>query len=232
MTDTPRNESLAQRIEQRLEEIGISARAASLKVSDNPDLIRNVLNGRSENPRVDTMDLIAEALQTTSDWLMARSDEKVAPIVGGEVRPANVPLPLRQAMPNDVPVRGTAAGSHLAGAFQLDNAAIDWVRRPPGMTGARDLYALYIEGTSMEPEHRPGDLRFVHPHRPPRMGDSVIVQFSYNENEVQGVIGHLVGRTEKVIKLGKLKPEAVVELKREHVIAIHKVLTLNELFGL
>ncbi len=128
---------------------------------------------------------------------------------------------------------GTAAGSHLSGAFQLGDNVIDWARRPPAMNGARDLYALYVEGSSMEPEHRPGDLRFVHPGRPPRLGDSVIVQIRYAEHDpIQAMIGHLVRRTGDKVVIGKLNPEATVELKRGHVLAVHKVLTMNELFGL
>lgn len=100
------------------------------------------------------------------------------------------------------------------------------------MMGAKNLYAVYVEGTSMVPEHNPGDLRFVHPDRPPKVGDSVVLEIQYNGNDSkEGMIGRLLKRTEKSIFIGKLNPEATVELKRETVVSIHKVLTINELFG-
>lgn len=150
-----------------------------------------------------------------------------------EVAPAPVAVPTPNDMPNDVPVLGTAAGSHLRGAFQLDEANIvDWVRRPPALTGAKTAYAIYVEGSSMAPEHNAGDLRFVHPGRPPRIGDTVIVQLRNGPNEpIEASIGHYRRKTPTQLVIGKLNPEAEVQLKLDIVIDIHKVLTMNELFG-
>ncbi len=223
---------LISRISERLEALKISPRAASLHVSDNPDLIRNILRGKSESPRIDTLEKIAAVLQTTTDWLTGKG-ERPHPLASSVANSVNTTLPPRDRMPNDVPVRGTAAGSLISGAFQLETQIVDWARRPPAMTGARDLYALYIEGTSMEPEHRPGDLRFIHPHKPPRIGDSVIVQIqNTSHSEISAMIGHYLKRTPTSVFIGKLNPVSTVELKRETVVAIHKVLTMNELFGL
>lgn len=172
---------------------------------------------------------LMEALDATADEIL-RDPEK--PRSSGEVRSAEIAAPRREEMRSDLPVRGTAAGSHLGGSFQLETAIVDYVRRPPALLGAMNAYALYVEGTSMIPEHRPGDLRFVHPDRPPRLGDSVVVQVqNHSKAETEAVIGHLLKRTEKAIVIGKLNPEATVELKRETVKSIHKILTLNELFG-
>lgn len=224
---------LISRINERLGELDISARWASLQVGENADLIRNILRGKSESPRIDTIEKIAAVLKTTPEWLTGKSEISTAPVTG-EIRPGAAVIPARERMPNDVPVRGTAAGSHMSGAFQLDSSqTVDWARRPPAMTGARDLYALYIEGTSMEPEHRPGDLRFVHPHKPARIGDSVIVQIRNGRNsEIEAIIGHYLKKTPTTLVIGKLSPVATVEVKREHVVAVYKVLTMNELFGL
>jgi phage repressor protein C with HTH and peptisase S24 domain len=150
-----------------------------------------------------------------------------------EVRTAEIEAPALASMPANVPVMGTAAGSLLRGAFALNVATVvDWVRRPPGLHGAGSAYALYIEGTSMEPKFQQGDLVFVHPQRPPRIGDIVIVQCQIGPNEpVEASIGTLKRRTEKAVTIGKLNPVADIDLKRETVIAVHKVLSMNDLFG-
>lgn len=155
------------------------------------------------------------------------------PGLGDAFRPAPVSIPVPRDMPNDVPVLGTAAGSHLRGAFQLDEANIvDWVRRPPALAGAKTAYAIYVEGSSMAPEHNAGDLRFVHPGRPPRIGDTVIVQLRNGPHEpIEASIGHYRRKTATQLVIGKLNPEAEVQLKLDIVIDIHKVLTMNELFG-
>lgn len=176
---------------------------------------------------------LAEALGVTPNELFGESVPASLPNIRTDVRPAEVHLPERLSMPADVPVLGTAAGSHLRGAFQLEPGnVIDYVRRAPALRGARNAYALYIEGSSMAPEHNHGDLRFIHPGRPYRAGDSVIVQVQLGPNEpVEASIGHYLKKTPTKFVIGKLNPIAEVELSLPTIIAAHKVLTLNELFG-
>lgn len=219
---------LKSRIKQRLDELGLSAEGASKKAGLSRSFLRLLMMHETGNPRTDSLIKLAEALETTPNWLMTGS-EGDAPV--REVRPADVERPLRQEMPADVPVMGTAAGSH-AGSFQFEDDVIDYVRRPPALMGAKDIYAIYVEGSSMEPEHRPGDLRFVHPHRPPRVGDSVVVQIrSAQDAPVEAMIGHLIRRNGETIVIGKLNPQTELSLQRITVVSIHKVLDMNELFG-
>lgn len=149
------------------------------------------------------------------------------------MRAANVPVPARHALPHDVPVLGTAAGSHAEGAFQLDSAPIDYVRRPPGLVNARDIYALYIVGDSMEPKYSAGDLVFVHPGRPARIGDAVVVQFVRGaQSDVQAMVAALHKHAGTEVELQKYNPPAIISLTGCEVHAIHRILTNNDLFGL
>ncbi|WP_339760770.1 helix-turn-helix domain-containing protein [uncultured Hoeflea sp.] len=219
---------LSDRIKQRLSALGMTMREASIKATGSAETIRAIVNGKSQNPRVDTLAKIAEVLGTSPEWLTGRGDASEP----SQLSPAPVAMPPRISMPADVPVLGTAAGSLLGGAFQIEGGVIDYVRRPPALSGARDIYALYVEGTSMEPLYRPGGLVFVHPHKPPRIGDSVIVQIRNGEHDsVQASIGYLRGRTALHVVLGKLNPVAEINLNRDTVVAIHRVLDMNELFG-
>ncbi len=222
-------ETLRDRIRNRLDETGMSPEEASRKAGLDKTYLRKLFERPASQPGAETLRKLADALDTTTAALLGEA--KPQPIVT-DVRGAAVAVPPLTAMPNDLPVRGTAAGSHLRGAFELEPGIVDWVRRPPALAGAANAYALYIEGTSMVPEHNPGDLRIVHPDRPPRIGDSVIVQVRISRDAaIEATIGHLLRRTERAVIIGKLNPKAEVELKRETVVAIHKVLTLNELFG-
>lgn len=221
---------LIERINSRLEALGKSAREVSMASTGTPDTIRNIQRGATANPKAATIAKIATELKTTSAWLLGETNDS-QPQAASEITLAPVTLPDRQAMPADVPVYGTAAASHLNGAFQLEPGIVDFVRRPPALAGATDVYALYIEGTSMEPRYQQGDLVFIHPHRPPRAGDTVIVQMELAPHQIEASIGYLRRRTANHVVLGKLNPEAEVELKRERVRAIHRVLSVNELFG-
>lgn len=227
------SEILLRRIQERLETLGLSPRAVSLTVSGNPDTVRNILRGKSASPRVDTLEKLALVLKTTPQWLTgvdASSDAPAGAMAAGlSGKIANMPA---GAFANDVPVMGTAAGSLAQGAFQFEGGVIDYVRRPPALVGSRDIYAIYVEGDSMFPEHRAGDLRFVHPHRPARIGDSVVVQTRKHESApIEATIGHLKKVTHDRVILGKINPPASVDLIRGTVVAIHRVMTMNDLFG-
>lgn len=225
------SETLKTRIQERLEQLGKTPRAVSLAIGPSPDAVRNILRGKSESPRADTLERLAAALETTPQWLMGSDNSPTAP--RREVRASNSALPSRVDLPADIPVMGTVAGSLAQGAFQMEGGVIDYVRRPPALSGARDIYAVFVEGMSMEPEHRHGDLRFVNPHRPPRIGDSIIVQSRKHENSpIEATIGHLQKITAEWIQLGKLNPpESKVHIARSTVVAVHKVMTMNDLFG-
>lgn len=218
---------LIQRINQRLTELGISAQAASIKATGSRDVIRAILSGATKSPRLETLEKIALALETTPEWLMGKTEN------ASSVSVAHVKLPDRTEMPANVPVMGTGPGPLDDGAFVMEGGIVDFVRRPPALAGTRDVYTLYVEGTSMEPRYLAGDLIFVHPHRPARIGDSVIVQYSPDEDgPVCASIGHFKGRDSKTVKLGKLNPPTIAEIPRQQVISIHKVLDMNELFGI
>lgn len=227
---------LIKRINQRLNELGKAPQRVSIEATGAKETLRKILDGTTKSPRLDTIQKLADALETTPEWLTGQDIALEAPArraAMNDVAPASVPAPQRFDMPNDIAVRGTAAGSHLRGAFQFTSDAIDFVRRPPALLGARDIYALYVEGSSMEPQYFPGDLIYVHPHRPPRFGDVVVVQVVVGEGEMEATLGVYSKRTEKFVTILKRNPaNSEVQIKRESVQAIHKVLTVNELFGI
>lgn len=141
-------------------------------------------------------------------------------------------LPPRAEMPMDVEVRGTAAGAVGEGAFQLEDAVIDRVRRPPGIADARDVYALYVVGDSMSPRFEPGELIYVSERRPPRIGDCVVVQVQNAEHDgVQAYLKRMKRRSADGLVLEQFNPPGEMRLKAANVKAVHRVLTMNELFG-
>lgn len=183
-------------------------------------------------PRMDTLESLAPVLQTTAQWLMYGDDAVKTSSPANGLREATPPLlPSRSSMPMDVPVLGTAAGSHVGGAFEFEGGVVDYVRRPPALTG-RDIFALYVEGSSMEPQYFPGDLIYVNPHKPPRAGEIVVVQMKQQDHSpIEATLGIYRRMTEKHLVLGKRNPAADIEIERGQIASIQKVMTMNELFG-
>jgi transcriptional regulator with XRE-family HTH domain len=64
------NESLARRLQRRLDALETNAEAASLKAGMGRDVIRNVFEGRSYSPKGTTIAKLAKALKTTPQWLL------------------------------------------------------------------------------------------------------------------------------------------------------------------
>ncbi|NWJ24749.1 LexA family transcriptional regulator [Rhizobium sp. RM] len=222
---------LINRINQRLSELGKAVQRVSLEATGAKETLRKILDGSTKNPRIDTIAKLAIALETTPEWLTGQSDSQVARAVPNTSE-TDIPVPRRDFMPNDVPVMGTAAGSHSRGAFQLMPGPVDYVRRPPALMGAKGIYSLFVEGTSMEPQYFPGDLIYVHPNKPPRAGDAVIIQCrNIEEDGFEGTLGIYLKRTEKFVIIKKHNPLAEVQISRETIVSVHKVLTTNELFG-
>lgn len=193
--------SLIDRIDERLRFLGLSERAGALKAGLDAGAIRDLRRrGSRASMRGDTLTKLASALETSVAWLSGEADtaQQVsasapaqAPDLGTPIRAADVPLPARHQMTEDVPVLGTALGSvvHHVEGFHFEGGQIDTVRRPPALVGAKDLYAVYVEGDSMEPAHPAGALRFVHPHRPCQIGDTVIVMTrTHNDDPGQAYI--------------------------------------------
>ncbi|MGZ2475017.1 phage repressor protein C with HTH and peptisase S24 domain [Sinorhizobium medicae] len=231
-------ETIHDRIKERLRIMDLSPQAASMKAGLSKDTLRKLLANRDQLPTGKTLSTLAPALEVSEQWLLTGQDSGPSQPVQPqqEVRVANIELPTNSAMPKDVPVLGTAAGSHHRGAFQLTSDAIDYVRRPPALMGTKDIYSLYVEGSSMEPQYWQGDLVYVHPHKPARSGDAVVVQCRIGDEEpdgtVEATIGLYVRRTGEALIIRKHNPPAEIEIKNEAIISYHKVLTMNELFGI
>lgn len=235
-------DSLKARVESLLQQRGLTARAASMQAVGNPELVRTIRAGRQ--PRPENLAALARVLGTTVDYLLSGAVSAAAP-ARSEIRRAQVAPPVREAMPRDVPVFGTAAGALLspnrtvepkAGAFVISDDTVDYVRRPPALENVRDAYALYIEGESMIPAYRPGDLVFVNPHRKVRPGDMVILQCRFvphdDGGEVEAYVKQLVRRGADTTSVQQFNPAATIQFDNRHIVDMHRVMTLGDLFGI
>ncbi len=235
------NNELLERIDRRLRDKGLTDYRASMLAAGRPEIIRNIRRGRSRNPRRDTMEKLARVLDCSFEWLATGrgpmeplrdtpgDSADVSPIIRRDDAPAP---PARSEMPLDVPVLGTAAGS-LKGAFQLDTSSpIDRVRRPPGIATAVDIYALYIVGDSMSPRFEDGELIYVSGRRPVRAGDDVVIQVHGDDDQVEAYCKRLVKRDTNAATVRQFNPATDFDIDADRTIAIHKVLNLNDLFGI
>ena len=72
---------LADFIEERLQIVEKTPRAASIEATGNPDTIRNIQRGKSANPRSDTLHKLAPVLGVTPEAMMAAALQDLEGVV-------------------------------------------------------------------------------------------------------------------------------------------------------
>lgn len=138
MGTSPTVIALRERIEQAMEAKGYSRRSLSLKAGLSPTGVRDVLD-RVDNPGIDTLERIAEALE--------------------------IPMDALTGAPATVPILGSI-GAGGAVLFSIDpdeelslGNDVEMAPRPVGAIGR--MMALRVKGDSMLPRYDPGDVVYV-----------------------------------------------------------------------
>lgn len=191
-------------------EFGITRNAVSLWESD--------VNA----PTTDKIGRIADMTNVSVEYLLTGRQTKT-------VQKHEIPNPLN--LPRDVPVLGTGACGQ-DGAFVFESTPIDWVKRPERIKGLPDVYALYVQGSSMAPWREEGQLVYVNPKQRPQIMDYVVVQTGTGGKPTAAYIKRLVKRSATEIRLRQYGPhpeDLVIPMRK--VISIHRIIDWSELMA-
>ena len=232
------------RIEERLKIVGVSAYQASMLATDdrNGDLLRDAKR-KGTTPR--NLDRLAEVLETTVGYLRTgRTDTQLLADRRVGYDPGAAAATAIE-LPRNLPVRGTARAHDMifdddgevhVEAHEIDmGEAIDHLRRPPLLAGRDDVYAIYVQGTSMEPKFEWGDAVIVDTRRPASPGDYVVVQLAAPDGEQDmrrmALIKRLVRRSGTFVELLQFNPSITFKIDAAKITSIHRVLSLTDLLG-
>lgn len=141
--------------------------------------------------------------------------EAVASLNGGKAEGAELPR---------LPVLGMAECG--PDGWSLWNGdVIDTIPRPSILAGAKDAYAVYIAGSSMEPRFFPTDAAFVHPGKPVTIGAFVLVQLKpEHEGETpKAVVKRLLKRSPNKVVLEQYNPPKTFEIRQSDIVSMHRV---------
>ncbi|MDH3028307.1 XRE family transcriptional regulator [Methylobacterium fujisawaense] len=135
-------------------------------------------------------------------------------------------------LPIDVPVISVAV-SDGDGDFYLNGEITDYVRRPVGLSYARDVYALYAMNDTMFPKYEDGDIVFVAPHTPPARGDYVVIELDplQGEGVPIGYLRRLVKRTSDKVVVEQYNPPKISEFEIKRVRSVHRIVPWREAAG-
>lgn len=135
----------------------------------------------------------------------------------------NSPEPPRRGQ---IPVWGTQPCDDTANGFVFfGDQPLEYRVTPPRLAGAPGLYGFHVPRASMEPKHRRGDLMLAAPWWPARDGDTVAVHVREPD---RWCLLHYSNRDGQAAYC-RLNPYEPVSLDPDRVIAIHKILAIDDI---
>jgi phage repressor protein C with HTH and peptisase S24 domain len=155
----------------------------------------------------------------------------------GDVR-GRLSIPVRVDRPpshagDKIPVFGLGK-AETAGLFQWNGQTVDHVSRPPQLVGAPEAYAVYVDGSGMEPRYYAGEIIYVHPGKPVTLGAFVVAQVRpESEGEVpRAFIRRLIKRNASKMTFEQFNPPKEVDIKASDILSMRKIVGSAESSGL
>ncbi len=211
-------------LRDKLSEHRLSMKEASEKIGRNHAYLQQYFErGIPAVLPEDARDSLEELLGLERGML-----REAAPPRGGGPRPPIVRLPPANSS-DRIKVMGVAEGGS-DGRTVWNGEIVDWVTRPPALSGAPSGYATYVIGTSMEPRYHPGEMVFVHPGKPVNIGAYVLVQLKPDaEGEPPlALIKRLAKRTATKIVLEQFNPPKQLDFPLRDIVSIHRIVGSGE----
>ena len=127
--------------------------------------------------------------------------------------------------PKDLPVRGYPRDNDDAYFLDMKESIHEMVERPAPLSNVEDAYAVYMADRSMQPKYEPGQLLYVHPYRPARYLDYVVVQLINGRY----IVKRFMRETATKLMLSQFNPEKEIAYDRSQIHAIQKIVHSDEL---
>ena len=240
------NEWISDRLRALKKTKGSLAKALGV----DPARVSEIIGGR-RNVQVSEIPIMAEMLEMGTGELLARlvprggrpQDRPFVTSLAETPAPAPLPPPMfvadlsphglgdpSNAAPRTLPVLGCGL-SRSDGGFELTGAVVDMVDRPGALIGARTGYGLFVQSDTMEPRFEPGWLLYIHPGRPVRRGDNVVIKVRGRDEHHPALayIAVLENRGPSHVEVRQFQPAQTLRWPNEDVVSIHRVIGVGEL---
>lgn len=237
--------NLTDKLQSKAIEVGISQADIARKLGISQQAINNLFNGRAASSTywreiAAMLDIPEEEMRALMIEAGRDPEKRNGP---GNVslfrfpkQQGNQATPPAEVKPPEIisfqttnkmlPVLGEAVGGD-DGRFIFNGQIMDYVTCPPSLANVPNAYSVYVDGESMSPRYRPGETVYVHPTKPARRGDDVIVQIhppSDDGSPPWGYIKEFVGWQGNKLVLHQYNPERRIEFERQEVVSVHPII--------
>lgn len=187
---------LETRLKMRRKQMGLSQEQLGNLVDFHVNTVRRWENG-SRSPDAGTLQKLAQALDTTTGYLLGETDDPARPDFSRPISKAVAPpesnvRPIRGKL-IDVPVLAPQSSVCCGGGFDLTEveAEVDWWEPIPerwltGPKGDKSFFITHVEGDSMEPMIEDGERVLINPNQEVVHGDIALVCWN-GRSMVRGV---------------------------------------------
>lgn len=211
------------------EDRGLSQRDAAAALGLSPAGLGKVERGETARPNnwegiAAKIGIGIEEANAMID-LDAADSEKASKVSVALPAPALVTprFKLRRVSPGKTPIVGMAAAGDSDRLVML-NDVVDEIATPPYLAGVEGAYALFVHGTSMVPRYYPGELVFVHPHKPMAPDRFCVVQVGRDKNSPEGgFIKQFKSWNDGKLIVAQFNPERTIEFPANEVVDVHRI---------
>ena len=189
--------TIGTRIRHRRTHLNLSQEALAKRVNSQQQSVARW--EISENaPRRHTIRLLAEALEVSVIWLEFGGAQDPGESWSG---PTDKPVPApretataEMAQPGNCPIYLCATEDSLRLAIN-SGEEIETGVPPVRYKSAPHIYGLYLPDDRLAPRFRAGELIWLHPQRPPKIGDETLaIPLNAKPTSISAVLGTLLHR--------------------------------------
>lgn len=117
-------------------------------------------------------------------------------------------------------------GRAIVGAdgVAMDGRVIGWTFCPPGFEDVDRIYASYINGNTMFPRYKTGEVVWMHPNKPPKGGDDVFLQIQREGEEPPlGIAREFIAWDGDTLSVSQHNPPQNTTFQKNEVLAMHVI---------
>lgn len=202
------------RLKEAMDERGWSMAELARRSGVPYDSINKYLRGDIEQPRGDTIDRLAKAIERDPLWLR-EGLEKSNAVIGEKIQrePGWEP-------PTFIPLYGQAVGGEH-GEFVLNGNKLADILAPPSLSHTHGAYAVSVAGDSMSPRYEDGETVFVDPRKRVIRGDYVVVQIqTHEEGPLLAYVKRFLRHTDKELVLEQFNPPKELRFPHRQVVSV------------